>query len=90
MMTALILAAVLTVPGEAELKAKLPEIFRGAVAQYRHVLKAMEKEPADSEPGGVRNGSAAFIPVEGTREHPREIAGLVYESAAAAAATERE
>ena len=33
---------------------------------------------------------AAFIPVEGTRERPREIADLVYESAAAAAAKGRE
>ena len=62
MITTILLAAALVVPGEAELKAKLPEIFRGAVAQYRHVLKAMEKEPADSEPGGVRNGRFCSVP----------------------------
>jgi len=49
MLTTVILAAVLAVPGEAELKARLPDIFAKSAAHYRALDAAATPQMKDEK-----------------------------------------
>ena len=61
MLTTVILAAALMVPGEAELKARIPDIFAKAEANYRVLLKGCEGFEKDRNPKRFQDGK--LVPI---------------------------